>query len=96
MPLESGTPLRIDSETLRKTSVFGLNGGPDSRDLFDQGLCILWSAVRRPRCSLDENRIAAPIATKILRRTLADGLTLAFEQKLDAAHATLNGPSVAV
>jgi hypothetical protein len=49
-----------------------------------------------PRCSLDEDRIATPIATKILRRTLADGLTLAFERKLDAAHATLNGPSVAV
>ena len=37
MPLESGTPLRIDSETLRKTSVTWVNGGPDSRDLFDSG-----------------------------------------------------------
>jgi len=36
MPLESGTPLRIDSETLRKTSVLGLMEG-GSRDLFDSG-----------------------------------------------------------
>jgi len=48
MPLVGATPLRIDSETLRKTSVLGFLEG------LIQGLCIFWLAVRPPRCSLDE------------------------------------------
>ena len=86
MPLVGATPLRIDSETLRKTSVLGFLEG------LIQGLCIFWLAVRPPRCSLDEDRIATPIATKILRRTVADGLTSTFEEKLDAADGLIERP----
>ena len=54
MPLESGTPLRIDSEALRKTSVLGLMEG-GSRDLFDSGYASFDRTVRYPRSSFDQN-----------------------------------------
>jgi hypothetical protein len=42
MPLGSATPLRIDSETLRKTSGVLLMGEPDLRDLFHGGFGSFW------------------------------------------------------